>query len=189
MPPRTGWPNTSFKTCCRPEVSSSSKRGEAVPRRQARRHVRERCCGRWGFRSSIRLPSRWRSRPAWIRNHPSQSLPPARAARAEISADDTQQILEKLENLAGNCRSSIPKLSVCGGARRTLILAPSDVSRPQFFQAGKFARKVGDALRNFATRDPGLPGTRRSAAQQRRQSPRGRPGGMPRVGRPPPHAN
>lgn len=57
------------------------------------------------------------------------------ATDAQRDLDDTQRLAAHVPSLAEKCRAAAPELIACGGARRTLLLAPPDVTRECLVQA------------------------------------------------------
>jgi serine/threonine protein kinase len=51
--------------------------------------------------------------------------------------DDTQHLMTGGPSVAEKCRAATPQLGACGGARRTLIVAPSNVDRERLARANQ----------------------------------------------------
>ena len=54
---------------------------------------------------------------------------------AQTDVDDTQRLTARPPSLADKCSSAAPELIACGGARRTLVLAPAEMNRERLVQA------------------------------------------------------
>jgi len=74
--------------------------------------------------------------PAASSATPGSPEPGVEAAHdTQTDVDDTQHLTPRAPSLADKCRRATPELIACGGARRTLVLGPAEMSRERLIQA------------------------------------------------------
>ena len=66
---------------------------------------------------------------------PSQNAEAAHETQNNL--DDTQHLMARAPSLADKCHAATPQLGACGGARRTLVVAPANVDRERLAQANR----------------------------------------------------
>jgi hypothetical protein len=54
----------------------------------------------------------------------------------DVNVEDTNQLMQRSDSWVDRCRDSIPQLVSCGGSRRTLVIAPREVTPARLVKAG-----------------------------------------------------